>query len=181
MRLGQGTRESGSALLIGLVFLVLMTMVGLFVARSSMLQLRMSDNAGGKATSFEEAEQARIKAEDALLSVADTVSQSGKYDCAVFGAGFYASATANSINCSNLVIDNINWDANDSVAVQGGKGRYVVEYQGEDKVNRVADEVETGSTTQGKIKVHVFRIYSRGIDADGAETVVKTIYLVRAS
>ncbi len=167
--------------MIGLIFLVLMTMVGLFVARSSMLQLKMSDNAGAKATSFEAAEKARITAEKALITVANGVSQSGVYDCAKLGAGYFARAGSGGQNCQTFDLAAMNWDNNDSVAVNGNLERYAIEYLGEDEVNQVADEVETGSTAQGKVKVLVFRIVARGRDAAGAETIVKTVFLVRKS
>ena len=50
------TRQSGLVLALSLFFMLLMTVIGLYLFRSSTLELRMAGNATAKAISFENAD-----------------------------------------------------------------------------------------------------------------------------
>jgi len=60
-------RQSGVVLIIGLVFLMLMTVIGVAAIQSSTTQERMAGNAGDRAEVFQSAENALLEGEDAVI------------------------------------------------------------------------------------------------------------------
>jgi len=60
-------RQSGVVLIIGLVFLMLMTIIGVTAIQSSTTQERMAGNASDRITVFQAAENALLDGEDAVI------------------------------------------------------------------------------------------------------------------
>ena len=180
--------QRGVALFIGLIFLLLMTLVGLYVSRSSVLELRMAGNAGAKAASFENAEDGRMDAEGILKTLSNTMSAnmtsdtsasaSQAFNCGNLGAGYYARA-GEGTGCGVLVPDALNWDGADSLPnPDNPEARYAVEYLGLDEIFETGNDVETGIGNPEKKKVFVFRVVGHGVEPSGSASTVETIYMV---
>lgn len=60
-------KESGVVLVVGLIFLSLMTLVGVAAIQSSTMQERMAGNAGDHSEVFQSAENALVEGEDAII------------------------------------------------------------------------------------------------------------------
>ncbi len=179
---GSFRRQSGIALAVGLIFLLLMSIIGLYASRSSSLELRMAGNAGDKADSFENAEDARLDAETMLNDLALKISQGTPYDCGALGVGYYARAGL--VNgCNALDPLNMAWDGTDSLPNPNNTGaRYAIEYLGEDVVDAIYDDVDqVPGQDEGKERVYVFRVVGRGSEATGANSTIETIYMARQS
>jgi len=171
-------RQHGVALVIGLVFLLLMTLIGLHLSRSSTLELRMAGNAGAKAVSFEFAEDVRMEAEQGLEQLVNNVLAVGVYDCSVLGAGYYARA-GQGTSCSALGQTLLGWDATDSiVSTSYADRRYAIEYLGKDQVFEIGDDVETGTGGQRMRDVYVFRVVGYGKEPSGSSSTVETFFIV---
>ena len=175
------SRQGGLAMVMSLFFLLLLMLIGVYLTRSSTMDMRMAGNAGAKAVSFENSEDARMDAEAILFGISDAISAGGDYDCAVLGKGYYAQPGVGA-NCTALTIANLDWDTDDSlVNPDNANGIFVIEFVGEDKIFDLGDDVETGTGEPNKISVHVFRVVGQGVEGSGASSTVKTIFLTRKS
>lgn len=174
-------RQRGYILVLSLFFLLLITVIGLYLFRSSTLELRMAGNAAAKAISFENAETAHRRAENSINALADTISTGTAYDCNAQGFGFYATA-GQGVNCTVLQQNGIDWDNTDSIEdANNSDSHYVLEYLGLDEVYEIGDDVEIGAGEANTFEVHVFRIVGRGDEPTGAVSTVGTIFLARKS
>jgi len=175
----RSSHNRGFTLILALFFLLLITMVGLFMTRSSSLELRMAGNSGAKALSFESAEEARLDAEVTLVGVANKISKGTPYDCADLGTGFHAVAGYGN-NCTSVSLDSLKWDNTDSIVNPDNvHARYVYEYLGLDNVTEEGDDVEIGVQGVHLIDVYVFRVIGRGSETSGAASTIETIFLAR--
>ena len=176
-------RSTGMILMLSIVFLLLITIIGLYLFRSSTLDLRMANNSASKALSFEDAEAARIQAEGTLMDLADAISAgTASYDCVDLGVGFYAAAGVGE-GCGEMDDPmDLAWTDDDSVVdPDNPHARFAFEYVGIDEVFEIGDDVEMGTGQLNKFDVFVFRITGHGMDTSGGLTTVQSIFLARKS
>lgn len=176
-------RSSGMVLMLSIVFLLLITIIGMYLFRSSSLDLRMANNSASKALSFEGAETARISAEETLIALADDISAGTTvYNCTELGVGFFA-ATGEGLNCAEMAdATAMAWTEADSVVdATNAHARYAFEYVGIDEVFEIGDDVEMGTGTLNSFEVYVFRITGHSMDSSGGNTTVQSIFLARKS
>ncbi len=175
-------KQQGSVLVISLIFLLVMTFLGIYVYRSSVLQLQMADNAGSKTSAFQQAESARAYAEGLLNAKADSMSTGTNFQCSA--AGYFARTDLAIQGCASLALSQMQWNDTDSFAVPNSTDqRYAIEYMGEDEVLEPYGGVLVGVGT-GKsetINVYVFRIYAKGSETAGAKSILQSIFLARKS
>ena len=107
------TSQAGSALLISLVFLLLLTMIGVASIQDSTLQERMAGNERNRNVAFQEAEAALRAGERWLLGSIGLPSSNG--------AGGFISPSYEGPRPSD---SNYDWEKSMSV---GGNARYAVE------------------------------------------------------
>lgn len=169
-------RSRGVALILSLVFLVILIGIGVFLAKRSNLELRMTGNAMEKARTFEEAEEARLAAEALASALADNLSAGGSFNCSAIGYFAPAGVTGTTGACKALAVKDIAWTNANSVVA--GEGRYVIEYQG--RRNIVLEE-DRFTLPIKETEVHGFRIATRGAEESGGRTSVETVYLRRSS
>lgn len=169
-------KSYGIAMILTLIFLIILSGIGIYLAKRSSLDLRMAGNLMGKTQTFEQAEEARITAEIAANTLADKISAGGRFDCST--SGFFAApgVSGTSGNCRSLSVKDLKWDNSDSSA--SASGQYVIEYQGQ--LNIVLEEDRFNLPIK-QTEVHGFRIVTRGIEESGGRTVLETIYVRRAS
>jgi Tfp pilus assembly protein PilX len=177
-------KQQGVVLFISLVFLLVMTFMGLYVMRSSIQQLQMADNAGSKIIAFERAEAARAYAEGLINAKADLMSTGADFNCNT--NGYFARSALAIVGCSVLNADALAWDNDDSFAVPDSEGqRYAIEYQGIDEVLEPNAGVEVGvgvgSGVSDTIDVYVFKIIVRGGESAGGLSILQTIFVARKS
>jgi type IV pilus assembly protein PilX len=176
-------RQQGAVLIISIVLLVVMTLLGLYLSQSGILEMRMSENAASRSIAFQRAETARSQVEQAVnpstdptKGLAHLISQnSGVLDCQKEGAGYYAAAAANATGCSPLDLQKMSWDDTDSKAL-GGNTRYAIEYLGTDCIAQELLGTEMGGTGE---EVFIFRITARGAEDAGGVVTIQSIYTVR--
>lgn len=173
-------RQRGIILFVAMIILIMLALLGLYVTKSSVLQLKMADNTGMKSKTLEFAEASRSYAEAQIIVRGNQMSAGTVYDCSALGTGYYASPILSLTGCYALVVASFDWD-NDSIAVPGDGKKYVVEYLGVDSISEVGDDVQQGLLESNKVAVHVFRIVTQGKEDRGSETILETIYLVRKS
>lgn len=174
-------RQRGAVLIISIVLLIVLSLIGLYLFNSSLLEMRMADNAGSSNVAFQRAEAARAYAEGLMNGLADNMSKGTiTYGCTT--KGYYARASLGINGCSALNPASMKWDATDSFAVPGNTNqRYALEYLGIDTVREIYLGLETGGNTSQTMKVYVFRILARGTEAAGGNTVLQSIFTARKS
>lgn len=159
--------QRGATLIIGLLFLLILTIIGSVAMNGSNLELKMSANVLQKAISFQESEDARELAERATTDVVSSIkagsgfpgSNPGYYDIVageakpnVSDIDFWSES-----NASNYVSVNAN-------------NKYVVEYLGQKTV--VLDDRTTSEL------VYVFRLSVLGLGDDGvSQTLAQTLHM----
>ncbi len=176
-------RQQGAVLIVSIVLLVVMTLLGLYLSQSGMLEMRMSENAAARSIAFQLAETARSQVEEAVnpsqdptKGLAHLISRnSGVLNCRQEGAGYYATASANATDCSPLDLHKMNWNNSDSKML-GGNTRYAVEYLGTECIAQDLLGSEVGGTGE---EVFVFRIVARGAEDSGGVVTIQSIYTVR--
>ena len=172
--------QQGAALLVSMMFLLVLTLLGIHVFRSSIMQLQMADNAGSRMIAFQQAETARAYAESILNAKADDMSTGTAFSCAT--DGFFSRATPAIAGCSALDADSMEWDDDDSFTVPGATDqRYVIEYLGIDQVLEPNAGVEVGMGESDMIDVYVFQILAKGEEAAGGSSVLQSIFIARKS
>ena len=173
--------QRGLILALSLFFMLLVTVIGLFLFRSSALELRMAGNAGAKAVAFESAETARVDGENGIVALADSIAAGNAYDCTTLGIGFYAIAGVGD-NCGDLDLDAMEWDGTDSVVdPNDASARIDTVYMGVDQIFEVGNDVEVGAGEANTLEVHVFRVVGRGRESSGGMTTVESTFLARDS
>ena len=174
-------------LFISMVFMLVMTFMGLYVMRTGIQQLQMADNAGSKTIAFQRAESARAYAEDLINAKADLMSTGtagSDFECST--SGYFARSALEIVGCSVLSPGSLAWDDSDSFSIPNSAGqRYAIEYQGIDEVLEPNAGVEVGvgvgTGVSDLIDVYVFRIVARGEESAGGETVLQSIFIARKS
>ncbi len=171
-------RQNGAVLIVSIVLLIVLSLIGLYLFNSSLLEMRMAGNTASSTVAFQRAEAARAYAENQMNTQANTLSQGTAYSC---NTGYYARPGLNINGCTAINLANMKWDATDSLSVPNKSNqRYAVEYLGTDTVKKAYLGIETGNNTSQTMQVYVFRILSHGTQGNGKK-VLQSIYTVRKS
>lgn len=155
-------RQTGVALVTGLIFLVMLTLIALAAMKSTSLEERMAGNARSRDLAFQGAEAA-IRAAEAVLSGASLPAFNGSQ------AGYYAQIPE---GASGEFWKTYDW-AGKSVAFSGAladvkEARYVVEALPPNLASGGDDSLVAKPLSGGEI----FRITARGVGADGTSVVI---------
>lgn len=155
-------RQTGVALITGLIFLVMLTLIAITAMQSTTLEERMAGNARSRDLAFQGAEAA-VRAAEVVLSGASLPAFNGSK------AGYYAQLDNGA--SADYWKSTHNWAAQ-SVAYSGAltgvkEARFVIEAlpasqkSGDDSL--VAKALSGGE---------IYRITARGIGTDGTSTVI---------
>lgn len=173
--------ETGVALVVGLVFLIVMSLISIEVSRSSLRNQRLATNGAVKQHAFERAENARDTAERLLPALATAIDDGGAFDCVVLGSGFFALSGV-APGCPTLDAHSLLWNDNDSNAPLLTDGeRFVIEYLGTDAVLLPGTGFEIGTGESEAVSVHLFRVVARGSEQGSAATTIETRFAVPES
>ncbi len=161
------SRQRGATLIVGLLFLLVLTLLGAAAMRTSHLELKMSGNVMQKTVSFQESEDAREIAEASIRAIVDNINSGGSFPASQ--AGMYDVAGGEQ---RPDVTDPDFWADSDNYIEVNSYNRYVVEYLGRKTVT-----LDDRSTTRD---MHVFRISVLGIGTDGiSQTLAQTVFMER--
>lgn len=169
-------RSRGMALLFSLVILIVLTVLGAAVMSGSGLELRMSSNALDKSFSFNNAEDVRGSAENAVDSIVEQMEDNNRtFTQAVtflgLGNGFYDLSNGGTVSTNVIEF----WqDATKYKAVGANGAGYAVEYLGVYPVylNRL-----TAAAGGSEELMHFFRMTVVGRGSSGALTAVQAVYM----
>ena len=155
--------QSGVALITGLIFLVMLTLIAIVAMQSTTLEERMAGNARSRDSAFQGAEAA-VRAAETVLSGASLPPFNGTK------AGYYAQLTNGA--SGDYWINTHNWAAQ-SVAYGGTltgvkEARFVVESLPVGNGSGGDDSLVAKPLSGGE----VFRITARGVASDGNSSVI---------
>ena len=156
-------RQSGVALITGLIFLVMLTLIAIVAMQSTTLEERMAGNALSRDAAFQGAEAAE-RAAEAVLSGASLPPFNGTK------AGYYPQLTYGA--SGDYWINTHNWAAQ-SVA-------YGATLTGVKEARFVIESLPAGNGSGGDDSLvakplsggEVFRITTRGVSTDGSSSVI---------
>ena len=172
------TRQTGAALIISLIILMLLTIIGVTGMQTTALEERMAGNMRDKALAFESAEAALRDAETFM----DTVFTLGAFN-ADGSDGYYDDSILK-------IWEEVDWDGADggntnkavtaTSSIPGvAQGQYVIQYiadSEEEDVSGGHNLINIGQGT-GAGNSSIFRITARGTGASGnAVVILQTIY-----
>ena len=167
-------KQRGSVLVVGLVFLAVMTAIVLSVMRSSTLEERMASNSRNAQIALQAAEAIVRDAEATAFAAAPLAP----FDDALFVADCTGGYCATNTSTTTPLWQSVNWSSNaktrpfsgnTTVSGVASQPRYVIE---------VLPPVDQG--VPGQIcPMMMFRITGRGVGQDGSEMFVESMYRYR--
>jgi len=163
--------QRGAALFMALIFLLIMTLLGVYSMNTSRLENMMAGNNQFQTTALSNAE----------LTVRDGERQVG----AILGAtpfdewndagDFYYDRTAESTEIIDPTALNWGFTSNSYSLPDGGTGRYVIEYSGYEPLP--GEEVSFPSDCTAGACVFVFQISAQNETSRGAKRTVQVVYV----
>ena len=164
--------QSGSALIVGIIFLLVMTMLGLTAMQTTSLEERMAGNLRDKDLAAQVAEMALRAGEEEVLGTA-TPSGNGFFS-------FPASPAPNEATAANWSVANTRpWiDGSNLVSISSGKnpnGTPILPILAEAPAYWIEQRPGTSSSTSLELRaadVAIFDITARSTGASGTSTVI---------
>lgn len=171
------SRQQGYMLIMAMVALVVITILGLSSMSSSNLDLRMSGNAMENTVAFNNAEDVRNTAINTALAIRNQMETNAlSFNAAAQAAGLSRGYYDLSNGWTGPGVDLVEFwnDANNYVQVGAAGSGYAIEYAGAHAVylNRL-----TAAAGGDEAIMYMFRLTVAGQGADGARTVLQSVYL----
>jgi type IV pilus assembly protein PilX len=159
-------KQHGATLILSLIILVILTILGTSSMNGSHMELKMISNTMDGNRSFQDAEGARLGAEERVRDIAADM-QDG--DAFPDGPGLY-DVNGGDDPPAPGVLGIAFWEDSDNYHEDG----YVIEYLGEESLTLDEDKEEAGPPTTD---MNVFRITVKGEGLNGAETALQAVYM----
>ncbi len=162
------TRMRGAVLAVALIFLIVLTLLGISVMSVSQQELKMAGQ-------FAQQSRAQTQAED-CLKTAESVA-AAQVDAQLNQPGGTLPHAPGFIDVANgtaaaTVSDSAWWDDPTHTQTCAANGHYVIEYLGVQEIVLPEDRY-TGKTHP----MHAFRITARGMSGTESSVVLQTIFL----
>jgi Tfp pilus assembly protein PilX len=158
------SKQSGMAMFVSLIMLLLMSLIILHGARSSNLELLIGNNAQHTAQALMRAEDSAVAGENLIefnYSGAPTIDFS-----LVANDGVYID--------DEIYVSSIDWKDYAAELVSGDSHReYIVEYLG--PVTSIGGSLSVGAGVASSTR-YIYRVSGRGESSRGSARVVQTIY-----
>jgi Tfp pilus assembly protein PilX len=160
------SRQHGTALLISMIILLVMSLIILQGARSANLEILIGNNTLHTAEALMQAEDSAVAGEKMLdlnYAGAPTGNYGGNDDDGVFLVG-------------QIDINTVDWDAFQTQSETGYDGshrEYLVEYVGPESATGGSLSVGAGAASDTR---YIYRVSGRGVAGNGGARVVQTIY-----
>lgn len=177
------TRQSGSALLVALIFLLILTLLGLAASNTSIMQERMSSNVSEYNIAFQNAEAVLREVEFRLRQPTPnlgTIPRWGDVPALVNRPGDCSLETTFAADWESLG-GQLNW-----INAPSAPGQFVVielsEYIDNDSNRRVSCRLEDGLTLESGVPVQgehyliLARAFGPGADGRRARAMVQSIF-----
>lgn len=163
--------QRGVSLVIVLILLIVMSVLGIAVLRSSSMQERMSANLRDRNLAFQAAETAlRVAQQDVLGNAAISDLQYGKTLAEMRAAGKAVTCAADGI-CDQTVVP---VETPVAKTAPDGRSTYTIEYLGTGKGSTLQGVCETTAAISNyQCQRPMFRITARGRSAGLAEVVLQ--------
>lgn len=165
--------ESGLALIVSLMILIVLTLLGLSAARTTVLEEKMAGNLRDENLAFQSAESALRDAEAFIESVASVNAFNDT-------GGLYSQATPDPDYFSTA-----SWGATNSLAYSGSipgvasQPRYIIKYVGVISSGGAALNIGGYGNQQASV-LHAFRITARGTGGrDSTRAILQEFYARR--
>lgn len=186
-----GNRQQGISLLMVLILLVVMSVLGIAVLRSSAMQERMTANLRDRNDAFQAAETGLRAAQNDVIGNSDAATYNDMWD----GTKTFAKARTDAREtcadngvCDKSDPDRSKWetpptDLDNWVDVtDGSKYRYTVEYLGTGKGSNVLGLCETSPAKDGyQCQRPMFRVTSYGRGKGVAQVVLQAMIVNRGN
>lgn len=165
-------RQKGSALIVGMLLMIVLTLIGITTMRTTRLETMMATNAKESAIAFEAAEAAQRDAAELIEGSASVAAFNG------------ANGLLGLDDADPDYNDPAVWTAADSREYSdtfpdvGSQPRYIIKYVGDVTNDASNDTMITGYTdSSGNPLVSLFRVTTRGTGRnDTASVVIQTYY-----
>jgi type IV pilus assembly protein PilX len=159
--------QRGAALIVSLIFLLIMTLLGVFALNTSTLETLMAGNNQYQTAALGDAELALASGEDDVEAVvSDTVAL--EFDTG--GDHYY--------NSGDIDPNNLDWSG--FVHNDVGDGQYVIEYGGSEPLPGSSTSLGTSTAYGGGVAggdVFVFLVTARSESSKGAVRIVQSVYV----
>lgn len=161
--------QTGAALMIALILLIVITLVGLAAIGTTILQNKAAANQYDRQIAFQSAEAAMRQAQATITTATATqVAPAGFEDCSSVAANVCVADPFSDTN-KNVVITTVPASAYSAGPVASGiQPQYVVQYMGEflaptPKVRQIGGQQPYGAGSQGQLADY-YRITARSAD-----------------
>jgi type IV pilus assembly protein PilX len=171
MKIDNPNSQSGFTLIMSMIFLLVLTVLGLSATQSTRMEVAMAGNMRDSDISFQAAEAGLSSAEEFIES---TVSKTDFNDT----NGLYAAETVDPDYFDNTSWANVREASGTSLALSSATPKFIIKYLGDRSQNEVA-AVNIGGygTAQPGFTVSNFRVTARGFgQTDRANRMIQSYY-----
>jgi len=192
-------RQRGAALFMALIFLLILTMLGVFGMNVSRLENLMAGNAQFQTTALNNAEYVLTRGERDLQALADAgginpflaADTSDQYFCAnddsclrttgdAEASGFDPAALVWAFSSEHVELPDVGNDGSDSDGdgnADDGTGQYIIVDAGYDNGTGECVTQQCRQDTLAGAQVHVFQVTARSTSSRGARRIVQSAYV----
>jgi len=191
------TRQRGAALFMALIFLLILTILGVFGMNVSRLENLMAGNAQFQTTALNNAEYVLTRGERDLQALADgggvnpflAADTTDQYFCANDDSCLRTSGDGDLINPSALTwtfsstqielpdVGNDGSDSDGDSNPDDGTGQYIIVDAGYDNGTGECVTQQCRQDTLAGAQVHVFQVTARSSSSRGAKRIVQSAYV----
>ena len=190
-------RQRGAALFMALIFLLILTILGVSGMNVSRLENMMAGNAQFQTTALSNAEYVLARAEDDLLSLVGSSTANpfwstvttDQYYCAnndscdtATGDGtlFDTAALVWTLPSASIELPDVEGDGSDTdgnSTPDDGTGQYVIIDAGYDNATGECLTQQCKQETLAGAQVHVFQVVARSTSSKGARRIIQSAYV----
>ena len=191
------SRQRGAALFMALIFLLILTILGVFGMNVSRLENLMAGNAQFQTTALNNAEYVLARAERDLLALVTSATANpflvstttDQYYCANDDSCERATGDGDLINPAALVwtfanttielpdVDNDGSDTDGNSTPDDGTGQYVIVDAGYDNATGECLTQQCKQEVLAGAQVHVFQVTARSSSSKGARRIIQSAYV----
>ena len=191
------TRQRGAALFMALIFLLILTILGVFGMNVSRLENLMAGNAQFQTTALNNAEYVLARGERDLQALADaggvnpflTADATDQYFCANDDSCLRTSGDGDLINPAALTwtfsstqvelpdVGNDGSDSDGDTNPDDGTGQYIIIDAGYDNGTGECVTQQCRQDILAGAQVHVFQVTARSTSSRGAKRIVQSAYV----
>ena len=191
------SRQRGAALFMALIFLLILTILGVFGMNVSRLENLMAGNAQFQTTALNNAEYVLARAERDLLALVTSATANpflvstttDQYYCANDDSCERATGDGDLINPAALVwtfanttielpdVDNDGSDTDGNSTPDDGTGQYVIVDAGYDNATGECLTQQCKQEVLAGAQVHVFQVTARSTSSKGARRIIQSAYV----